>query len=334
LNKTLIPVLISTTFAVAFYCAGYKIFSNPVPFGTISFGVPCFVVCFLSLYFFLVPAEMKMSLQQHLTLVMAYVPFVIWVLALIAFIGIVWIQTFLVPLLENKILYVLANIACPLLFFMMNKALGMIPLEHFLGGINKNLSLLWTLGYAAMAATMQDWLFPGMPTDVPGLVAAFGMIAVNLLLSTIEFAWEHEPIPLIEAAMHNICEVISGVAFVGIFSYNAFGPNESYIYMIDTLDRTAKINAIKMIVVNLVVNVLKLVVMLKMFRSKFDEESYIHVQNFGLMALRKWYWLVIWLLVSTSCACGACMVMQHDGMDLSFQFREWRGTWPFVSHHA
>jgi len=282
-----------------------------------------------------IPADKKTSLQQHVKLIMAYVPFVIWVVALVAFIGIVWVQTFLVPLIPNKALYVAANVCCPLVFFLMNKALSSIPLNLFLGGVNKSLSLLWTLGYAAMSATMQDWLFPGMPTDAAGLAAAFGMMGMGLFLSATEFIYEEEPIALIEAALHNICEVISGLSFVFIFSYNAFGPNESYIYMIDTLDRQAKINAIWMIVMNLTLNVGKLIAMMKLFPAKFDVVSFGYVQNFGLMALRKWYWLVVWLLVSTTCACGACMVMQHDGMDLSFKFREWKGTGPFNQHaHA
>jgi hypothetical protein len=273
---------------------------------------------------------MRQTLQQHITLFMAYVPFVIWVVALVAFIGIVWVQTFLVPQIHTKALYVLCNVGCTILFFLINKALGQIPMEMFLGGINTSLALLWTLGYAAMAATMQDWLFPGMPTDFWGLTSFVGMVGINVILSAVEFHYESEAIPVIEAALHNVCEVVSGFAFAIIFTYNAFGPNEHYIYMIGNLSRKQKIDAIMMVLINLAINTAKLGVMLKLFPSKFDEASFERVQSFGLMALRKWYWLVIWLLVSTSCACGACMVMQHDGMDLSFQFKQWYGTWPFT----
>jgi len=190
---------------------------------------------------------------------------------------------------------------------------------------------LWTLGYAAMASTMQDWLFPGMPTDFWGLASFVGMVGINVFLSAVEIHHETDAIPLIEAALHNVCDVISGFAFAIIFSYNAFGPNHRHIYMIDNLDAQQKIDAIAMVMVNLAINSIKLAVMMKVYPGKFDNESYERVQTFGLVALRKWYWLVIWLLVSTSCACGACMVMQHDGMDISFQFTEWYGTWPFVS---
>jgi hypothetical protein len=265
---------------------------------------------------------------------MAYLPFVIWVVVLVTFIGIVWVQTFLVPLLESKALYCAANIACTMSFFGINKLLGTIPMDMFLGGLKPSLAVLWTLGYAAMAATMQDWLFPGMPTDFWGLTSFVGMVGVNVVLSALEFHYEKEPIALIEAVLHNVCEVVSGFAFAFIFSYNAFGPNQDYIYMIDVLDRQQKINAIVMILINFVINTAKLGVMLKCFPAKFDADSYERVQTFGLVALRKWYWLVIWLLVSTSCACGACMVMHHDGMDLSFHYKQWYGTWPFVSANA
>jgi hypothetical protein len=261
---------------------------------------------------------------------MAYVPFVIWVIALVSFILLVWVQTFVVPRFDSKALYVAANIGCMIAFFVVNKLLGKIPMDQFLGGINRNLALLWTLGYAAMAATMQDWLFPGMPTDFYGLTSFVGMISVNVLFCAVEFHYETKAIAVVEAALHNLCEVISSFAFVVIFSYNAFGPNRDYIYMIDTLSRRQRIEAIVMVLVNLSINIIKFAVMMRLFPAKFDSESYERVQTFGLVALRKWYWLVIWLLISTSCACGACMVMQHDGMDLSFKFREWSGTWPFV----
>jgi hypothetical protein len=330
MDESIFPVLISTVFAVFLYWVGYQIFSNPVPFGTISFGVPCFVVCFFTLYIFVVPSHMR-SLQDHWTLVMAYLPFVIWVVVLVTYIGIVWVQTFLVPRLDNKALYCVANIGCTMSFFGINKLLGMIPMDMFLGGIKPSLAVLWTLGYAAMAATMQDWLFPGMPTDFWGLTSFVGMVGVNVILSAIEFHHETEPIALIEAVLHNVCEVVSGFAFAFIFTYNAFGPNQNYIYMIDNLDRQQKMDAIAMIMINFVINTVKLGVMLKFLPEKFDDDSFERVQSFGLVALRKWYWLVIWLLVSTSCACGACMVMHHDGMDLSFQYKQWNGTWPFVS---
>jgi len=264
-------------------------------------------------------------------IVMAYIPFVMWVCILVLFIGIVWIQTFMVPQIENKPLYCAANIACPLMFFLVNKYLAKIPMDMFLGEIKPSLAILWTLGYAAMASTMQDWLFPGMPTDFWGVLSFVGMVGINIMLSAAEFVHEHEPIAVIEACLHNVCDVISGFAFGCIFTYNAFGPNQEHIYMIDNLDRQQKMDALYMIVVNFVVNIVKLAVMLRYLPSKFDDESLERVQTFALVGLRKWYWLVIWLLVSTSCACGACMVLQHDGMDISFKYKEWYGTWPFVS---
>jgi hypothetical protein len=278
LNKSIFPVLISTAWAVFLYWMGYQIFSNPVPFGTISFGVPCFVVCFISLYIFVVPSHMRESLHHHWTLLMAYIPFVIWVVVLVTYIGIVWVQTFLVPLLDNKVLYCAANIACTMSFFGINKLLGTIPMDMFLGGLKPSLAVLWTLGYAAMAATMQDWLFPGMPTDFWGLTSFVGMVGVNVVLSAVEFQYETEPIALIEAALHNVCEVISGFAFAFIFTYNAFGPNQDYIYMIDNLDRQQKINAIVMILINFAINTIKLAIMIKFLPGKFDTDSYERVR--------------------------------------------------------
>jgi hypothetical protein len=45
--------------------------------------------------------------------------------------------------------------------------------------------------------------------------------------------------------------------------------------------------------------------------------------EFTHMMFAQLFWHFFILIASTALACGACMVMKHDGMDLTFQFNEW-----------
>merc|ERR1719162_2524135 len=101
--------------------------------------------------------------------------------------------------------------------------------------------------------------------------------------------------------------------------------------MISDFDARQKWGQVAIILLYFSVYVVKLVMMFRVASNRYDPEMKKALKAFGLMAFRRWFWLVMWLLISTSCACGACMVMMHDGMDFSFTFKQWYGTWPFLS---
>jgi hypothetical protein len=332
-NGTLAVVLINTLVATCFYLGGYCIFHNPVPIGTISFGVPCFVVLFILMYVFVVPPESRATLRDHFRILRCWMPFVLWVIALCIYMALVWVQTFVVAGIENKALYVAGNIGTQALFITIRELFAMAPLEWFMGDQHLDLSMLWNLGYSAMCSTMSDWIFPGMPTDTAGLLSTAGVMLMNFVLSFVQFLRAKEITDICEAFLNNICDVISGWAFLFLFSYNAFGPNHGVIYIIAGMDQEAKLAALGMIGLNFLVNAAKLLAMFQMARHRYDSDPELKksLVVFGLLAMRRWYWLIVWLLASTCVACGACMVMMQDGMDFSFTFKEWQGTWPFVS---
>jgi len=90
-----------------------------------------------------------------------------------------------------------------------------------------------------------------------------------------------------------------------------------------------KLSAVAMMSIMFCLSASKLTAMLLITKSTFVLYLQEALDEFGLESLRRYYWLVLTLLTSTSLACGACMVMMHDGMDLSFAFNQWEGTWPF-----
>lgn len=330
LNSSIVVVLVGTVWATGFFVSGYFIFHNPVPFGTISFGVPSFVVVFILLYFFVVPSDMRKTTRDHFRIIRCWLPFVFWVCALVIYMCLVWVQTFGVSQITNKYMFVAANMGVQIMFIVIRELFACMPLHWFMGDQSMDLSMLWGLGYGAMCATMSDWIFPGMPTDTAGLMSTSGVMVINFAMGMGQFLYAKDVHSVVDIFLNSICDVISGWAFLFIFTYNAFGPNQNVIYMISGMNRTQKFEAIIMIAVNFGFNLVKLLIMFCMAKTRYTPEMEHTLVIFGLASLRKWYWLVMWLLVSTCCCCGACMVMMHDGMDFSFTFDQWRGTWPFT----
>ena len=68
-------------------------FFEGFPVGRISFGVPCFELCFFTLYIFIVPADVMQTLHDH-WIVVAFIPRVIWVFVIAALVLIVWVRTY------------------------------------------------------------------------------------------------------------------------------------------------------------------------------------------------------------------------------------------------
>jgi len=332
-NSTLIAVFNSTAFAVLAYCTGYLIFHNPIPLGTLCFGAPCFIVFFINMYLFVVPSQCKQTLSDHFKIFRCWAPFVFWVAALGIYMGLIWVQSFLVSGIQNKYLYIIGNISTQLAFVVIRESFALMPLEWFMGDQHMDLSMLWNLGYSAMCSTMSDWIFPGIPTDAAGLTSTAGIISMNFALGWYQFSRSTDPSEILVSFLNSICDVISGWAFLFIFIYNAFGPNQHVIFMIREFNTQQKLDAVVMILINFSINAVRLALMFRAAGSRYDPQMQKALKAFGLTAMRQWFWLVMWLLVSTCLACGACMVMMHDGMDFSFSFERWHGTWPFVSHH-
>jgi len=329
-NSTIVAVVNSTVFATLAYCCGYLIFHNPIPIGTLTFGMPCFVVSFINMYFFVVPSERRQTWRDHCRILRCWAPFILWFSALGLNMGLVWLQSYVVSGIQNKYLYVLGNVASQLAFIMIRESFGKIPLEWFMGDQHMDLSMLWNLGYSAMCSSMSDWIFPGIPTDAAGLTSTASVISMNFALGWYQFASATDPSEMLMCFLNSVCDVMSGWAFLWIFTYNVFGPNQRVIYMISEFSTRQKLEAIAMITLNFAINTIKLVLMFRVAATRYDAKTRTALRAFGLTAMRRWFWLVTWLLVSTCCACGACMVMMHDGMDFSFSFRQWYGTWPFV----
>jgi len=323
-HRSLFAFLCPEIFSTCFYMFGYYIFRNPVPIGTITFGVPSFVVSFVSCYFFVIPAEKRQTFADHTRIVRTWAAFVIWVVLLCLYICLTWLLNFKARQIENQYGYFAATIGLQILFIAIRDIACAIPSDMLMGCVNHDMHFLWNIAFAAMYTSFTDWMFPGMPQNTQGYTAAALIIIVEVLLSYLEFrnmVSDFEGIG--EMLICQIVDVISGVAFIMIFAYNVFGPNKEYIYVIADMSTGQCINALGMISLNLVINTIKLGITLTVVPKKIPHEILHEEKIFALKILRVYYWPVIWLLISTCMACGACMVMKHDGMDMSFKFDMW-----------
>merc|ERR1711963_306470 len=179
--------------------------------------------------------DRKQTLQDHFTLLRCWFPFVLFV----------------------------GNVSVQLAFLGLRELIGHIPLQHFMGCQHQHLAILWNLGYGAICSTMSEWIFPGMPTTPISLACCGTIMAVNFFFTL--WAFNHEWASastqgVLSEVLNSLCDVVSTWAFVFIFSYNCFGPNQHVIYMIADFDYQEKVNALIMIMVNLMVNVAKLMI--------------------------------------------------------------------------
>ena len=124
-------------------------------------------------------------------------------------------------------------------------------------------------------------------------------------------------------------DVWSVSAFLGVFAANVYGPNKEHMYILDELSEQQALQSITWLAIVLVVNILQALILVRLARETLPAAMMTRALNYFSTMMEHWYWLIFWLVSSTSLAGGSCMIMKHDGMDLTFRFLEWNGTNPF-----
>lgn len=252
-----------------------------------------------------------------------------WVICLVLFLFLTYINGKYVLKLHDDgkaVQYICGTVAIQITYIAIREAFCSLPIEMFMGVENSDVAFLWIVGYSAMYSTYTDWMFPGMPSSSLGMVAQGSIIAVNSLMSFLQFFMVRKSLSLCEVFLNTATDIVSGLAFLFIFIYNCYGPNKEYMYIIDVLTEEQVVQAARLIAVNLVLSCMRMAAMGSMASKVHDKDDIAEATYFMVQALRKWYWMLVWLLVSTCCACGACMVMKHDGMDTTLQFKDWYPT--------
>jgi hypothetical protein len=323
-NATLAALTISLVFSTVFFIIGYGIFRDPVPLGTVSFGTPCCVVCFASMYFLMIPFESRRTIRDHILIVKVLIPFIFWLLGLCSYIVLTWVLYYPINDISNNILRVFLQICTSVAFNVIRAVLSHLPLRLTIGSVNDNLSSIWRLSYRAQCSIFTMWMFPSMPNGIvaPILIVVVGIIANLLELLRAPRSTEACP-TLVDLFTGLSCDVVAPISFLGIFVYNVFGPNKQYMYIIDEMNEEDAIMGVYKILLAIGAGVLKFGVILFATTKRFEPTVLTRLKNFGKISFSLYYWIIFWMLESTALACGACVIMKHDGMDLSLRFRSW-----------
>lgn len=323
-NKSLAVFMISVVFSTVFFLVGYGIFQDPVPLGTVSFGTPCCIVCFASMYFLMIPRASRVTLKDHILIVKVLIPFVFWLFGLCSYIVLTWLLYYPINDISNNILRVFLQICTSVAFNVIRAFLSDLPLRLSIGSVNDNLSSLWRVSYRAQCSIFTMWMFPSMPN---GWLAPLLIIAVGIITNLIELLRAPrttEACPTLIGLYTGLsCDVLSPISFLGIFAYNAFGPNKQHMYIIDEMSEEEAIRGVYKILLAIGAAVVKFAVILVVTKRRFEPTVLTRLKNFGTLSFSIYYWVIFWMLESTALACGACVIMKHDGMDISMRFRAW-----------
>lgn len=196
-----------------------------------------------------------------------------------------------------------ARVAVALIMLAIRDAVRRIPTKLMMGAICDKLAFLWKLSYKAEFFSFVLWLFPGMPNSpVASLLVIAAGISINVFdLLRMPATARSSARPLIGLAMLMFCDVVAAIGgFLIVFAYNN---------------------------VTIGISLARAVVYTTVAKRKFSAPVLTRAFNLGVVVFKHWYWLVLWIMASPSAlACGACMVMKHDGMIITFksQFEEWK----------
>lgn len=345
-NGSLVAVICSSLFAVLFYLVGYWIFLDPVPFGTISFGVPCFVVNFIFIIALVVPKEKRKNLEDYIHIIKSLCPFVIWVGALCGYTFLAWLLDYYARKEVGDDPTVMAIGGAVFLGnYIIEGILIMIPSGMFFGTEKQEIACIWRMAYFAQFNTFVLWMYPGFPS-LPAVLLGGRFL---VMAATGAWMWKKarqavapgasEVVSMFggiqgpKGAAADLCVNVfldaiacffTSAGFLMIFAYNSAGPNKEYMYLIDDMSQSDFEGGCMWIAIGMVVVLLYIGSLYKMIHLQgFPEEIRMKTIETITVLMTEYYFLIWWIFVSSALACGACMVMKHDGMDLTFQFKEW-----------
>ena len=125
---------------------------------------------------------------------------------------------------------------------------------------------------------------------------------------------------IVDYRLNYVAGICQNSAFMLLFAYNAYGPNGRYMFGFDRFSAQQKRRGLLFAAVALASAALQTAVAFSAERCLYGRHVLEEANHFSRFVLRHNFWLILWLLMQTTLISGACMIMKHDGMDLSFRF--------------
>jgi hypothetical protein len=174
LDSTLVAFLLSTTFSTLFFLLGYAIFTNPVPFGTMSFGTPCvwFTLrttrqslngscaarallmtllstvrshCTVMIYLLQIPKEHRKTKEDHIIIAKTFIPVIIWLMSLIGYSALMYVVLHPLSEIDSEGLQILGRTGVLIGFALIREALcddRTFPISSLLGVRSRSLGIV------------------------------------------------------------------------------------------------------------------------------------------------------------------------------------------------
>eukprot|EP00929_Paragymnodinium_shiwhaense_P100184 TRINITY_DN62318_c0_g1_i1.p1 TRINITY_DN62318_c0_g1~~TRINITY_DN62318_c0_g1_i1.p1 ORF type:complete len:501 (-),score=46.35 TRINITY_DN62318_c0_g1_i1:374-1876(-) len=325
-NKCFAAFVICEVFAVLLFLFGYFILEDPVPLGTISFGVPCVVVCFVSIYFLVIPKESRRTVSHHLTIMRVWLPTVLWFVALIGYTFLLSATHLVITKLPDRRARVFGLMCMHTVFLVIRSAFCMGTEEWFIGSISPEMGMLWRFTYKCQMTNFTMWLFPVVDpgmwiTPLLSSICGAMVMAWHLYRTPPAATWSVGE--LLKLSFCLFADICSAANFIVIFAFNHFGPNKRHIYIFEDLTDEQVYAGILKILFAIFGKILEAGAFLYIAKQRYSPGQLQQVRNFFVLTMNQWYWIIWTILVSSTLTCGACMVMKHDGMDLTLSFEEW-----------
>eukprot|EP00929_Paragymnodinium_shiwhaense_P063125 TRINITY_DN31555_c0_g1_i2.p1 TRINITY_DN31555_c0_g1~~TRINITY_DN31555_c0_g1_i2.p1 ORF type:complete len:262 (-),score=31.79 TRINITY_DN31555_c0_g1_i2:234-1019(-) len=258
----------------------------------------------------------------------------LWLAALVAYAVLIWAaKEFIAPWRDGTTLGTIwfnaGMMSMQVAFLCIRGAFCYGSEEQFIGLISKDMGTLWRFSYKAQMSNFTMMMFPILSpgTWTTPLLAALLMTSVLAFkLYWIQRTSKKAVDELIKIAFCIFADTFAAANFLIIFTFIGIGPNKKHMYILEDLSDEEVSSGILKIVCVILGKVVEGCALWYMASRKFTPEDLRHVTNFFVVTINDWYWIIWTILVSSSLTCGACMVMKHDGMDLSLKFSEWSGA--------
>jgi len=124
--------------------------------------------------------------------------------------------------------------------------------------------------------------------------------------------------------LKQMCEMLAPLYFGTIFSFDVFLWNKRFMYQLEDVTHDQACLTLNILLVNfifqLIMNSLYACYLLR--DNMLDHNDRTFLNEFMQSLVGRWLWHLILLSASITTIAGACMILKHDGMDMSFRF-EW-----------
>ena len=126
------------------------------------------------------------------------------------------------------------------------------------------------------------------------------------------------------AAITRLVDMAFAPVFAAMFAWDVYGVNRGYFYFYDVLSDEQIRFAFLACAVEFVADCMSALLFWYIVSRRFSPSVRSSLLHFAERLFHRYFYVLTLSIGAAAGAAGQCMVMMHDGMDLSFKFCEWQ----------